>query len=220
MHDDVGRDVRRRRLPGHVRLPPGHLRVLRRSVYPRGQFQRLPELPDGRAGVHALRVSPPIDPPAETPMRSKSNRRLLVRLAAVGFVWGCGGQTETKGDGGAQQDGPAPTSSVLSGSPDSATTGPMSTANAAPPTAGDGASTACTPMGAGGGGGNGSCTSTFGEMCGGTSYQVSCECPRGSCVCFGTSTTVVPFSGCPSCPGLPNIGPTTDDLLALCGFPH
>jgi hypothetical protein len=153
-------------------------------------------------------------------MRKNPKGSLLLGLAAVWFVWGCGGQTAQERDGGAEQDGPPPTSFVVSVSPDSATTGPMPIVDAAPSTAHDAELTTCTPMGAGGGGGNGECTSTFGEMCGGTSYQVSCDCPRGSCVCFGQSTTVVSFTGCPACPGLSNIGPTTDDLLTLCGFPR
>jgi hypothetical protein len=162
--------------------------------------------------------------------RSKPKGSLVLGLAAIGVASACGGQTETKGDGGAQEDAAVSvgfsdaaqfteTGSLVIGSPDSATTGPMPTVDAAPPTAGDGAPTACTPMGAAGGGGNGECTSSFGETCGGTNYQASCSCPRGSCVCFGLSTTVVSFTGCPSCPGLAP-GSTTDDLLALCGFPH
>ena len=76
----------------------------------------------------------------------------------------------------------------------------------APPTSGDDAM-ACTPSGGGGTTGNGSCSSTVEETCGGNDYQVVCSCPRGSCVCFGPSTTtVVSFDGCPYCPGL---GPGT-----------
>lgn len=163
--------------------------------------------------------------------RSKSKGSLLLGLTAMGFVWGCGGHvTAEDRDGGALQDAAESVGfsdaarsgeTVVSGSPDSAPTGPTPTVDAASPTARDGASAACTQMGgAGGSGVPGECSSTFGEMCGGTSYQVSCTCPRGTCVCFGLSTTVVSFTGCPSsCPGF-SPGPTTDDIFALCGFPH
>jgi hypothetical protein len=155
--------------------------------------------------------------------KSESTRSLPLALAAIGFAFGCGGQTVGEHDGGSQQDaaesvgvldaaGSAET--VAGGSPDSAPT-----VDAAPSTAHDAASTPCNQTGGGGGGGNGTCTSTFGETCGGTNYQVSCSCPRGSCVCFGQSTTVVNFTGCPSCPGLGSSF-ATDDIFALCGFPR
>jgi hypothetical protein len=91
----------------------------------------------------------------------------------------------------------------------------------------------CTPMNVGGaGGGQGECTSMFGETCGGIDYQATCACPQGTCACFGPSTHVISFKGCPACPGaLPNppgtIGGLTtkgaltmDQVFALCGFPH
>lgn len=80
-------------------------------------------------------------------------------------------------------------------------------------------------MGGGGGGGGGGVRSadggivtlceTFGqEICGGsTTYQVACACPEGTCACFGPSTTVVSFPGCPSCPSL-------SQAFAACGFPQ
>jgi len=113
-----------------------------------------------------------------------------------------------------------------SSSSGSATTGPTFTVDAAAPAAGDAASTTCAQEGGGSSGGGssseGGCSSMFQETCGNTIYQVSCACPRGSCVCFGPTTTVVSFTGCPSCPGLPltpnNL--TGADALALCGFPH
>lgn len=161
-------------------------------------------------------------------MRARSKGRLLLGLAAIGLS-ACGARSvlfaTEEGDAGVQHDAgawvgfsdsaePAPTPSAVGGSPDGATAGPMPADDVAPPT-----STACTRVGAGGGGGAEDCLSTFGETCGGTNYQVSCSCPRGSCVCFGLSTTVVSFTGCPSCPGLGSSF-TTDDILALCGFPH
>ena len=86
------------------------------------------------------------------------------------------------------------------------------------PPPGDGG---CVPTGGGSSGGNGTCTSEFGESCGGMTYQVVCACPSGSCACFGpSSTTTFSFSGCPYCPG-EGVGTTTsDDLLTQCGFPH
>jgi hypothetical protein len=92
--------------------------------------------------------------------------------------------------------------------------GPTPTVDAAPPTT-------CTQLGGSGGFGNGQCDNTSGEMCGGINYQVSCACPRGSCVCFGPTTHVVSFPGCPYCPSDPPVGPTTiAQVFALCGFPH
>jgi hypothetical protein len=168
-------------------------------------------------------------------MRARSKESLLLGLAAIGLASACGGRSVREDvDGGVRQDAaklvgfsdsdqPAPTTSVVSGSPDSAITGPMPTVDAAPPMVRDAESTACTKRGAGGdgGGGAGPCMSTFDETCGSTNYQVSCACPRGSCVCFGPTTHVVAFAGCPSCPGPgSNVAHTTDQVLALCGFPY
>jgi hypothetical protein len=68
----------------------------------------------------------------------------------------------------------------------------------------------------------GECTITLTPPDAGTSYQATCACPEGTCVCFGPSTTqVVSFDGCPFCPGFMSIGPTTPDhVFALCGFPR
>jgi hypothetical protein len=107
-------------------------------------------------------------------------------------------------------------------------------ANCACPSGGPGVTRPGTPacpgaggggFGAGGGGaggGTGSCTAETSEACGGVSYQVVCSCPQAACVCFGASTTIVSFPGCPFCP---TAGPgpgsyTLRDALALCGFPH
>src|SRR5262249_41530751 len=61
---------------------------------------------------------------------------------------------------------------------------------------------ACVGGGLGSGSGNGSCTSENSEACGGIQYKVVCACPEAICVCFGPSTKMVPFSGCPFCPHL------------------
>jgi hypothetical protein len=169
-------------------------------------------------------------------MRTRSKGTILLGQAAIGLVWGCGGQVGIGArDGGALQDAaesvgisdavsPTEAGSVVSGSSDSASSGSTPTVDAAPLTTGDGAPTACIPIGGGGYGPDGAlgltqeeCSSTFQEMCGGTIYQVSCSCPRASCVCFGQSTTVVDLTGCPACPGL-DPGPT--NIFALCGFPN
>ena len=73
-------------------------------------------------------------------------------------------------------------------------------------------------IGGGGGGSGGSngmptCETTAQGVCGGTPYQVSCTCPQARCACFGPTTTEVPFTGCPGCPGL-------SQAFAICGFPH
>lgn len=98
-----------------------------------------------------------------------------------------------------------------------------STLDAGPAPAPDDASTACVVSGGGGTAGSGECSSTVDETCGGADYQVVCSCPRGSCVCFGPTTTVVSFDGCPYCPGLGpgDPGPLSNSqVLDLCGFPH
>jgi hypothetical protein len=92
--------------------------------------------------------------------------------------------------------------------------------------AGSDTSAACNPGGGGGSTGGGQCSSSAGETCGSTSYQVVCACPQGTCVCFGPSSTpqVVNYSGCPYCPGLGPESSSADttqlQMLDLCGFPH
>lgn len=85
------------------------------------------------------------------------------------------------------------------------------------------ASPACVETGSGGSfSGSAGCSSTLQEVCGSASYQVVCSCPRGTCVCFGDTTTVIAFQGCPYCPGggitAPG-SPTDADMFAACGFP-
>ncbi len=63
----------------------------------------------------------------------------------------------------------------------------------------------------------GNCSTILGETCGTTSYQVSCDCPKGICTCFGPTTHVVAYDSCPSCPLLS--GPTVNAVFRLCGFP-
>jgi len=80
----------------------------------------------------------------------------------------------------------------------------------------------CVGGGSGGGAGGGSCMSQVEETCAGTNYQVVCSCPQGTCVCFGSSTKIVAFMGCPYCP-MSSVGPGSlnlQDLFGLCGFPN
>jgi hypothetical protein len=96
---------------------------------------------------------------------------------------------------------------------------PSSARDAAPATEQD-ASMACTSGGGGGGFGGSGCETTWDETCGGTQYDVVCSCPEGSCVCFGSTTHVVNYPGCPYCPNIPSLGATTvAAVFALCGFP-
>lgn len=97
--------------------------------------------------------------------------------------------------------------------------------DAAPPTASDDASAACTPLSGNGNGstGGGLCDSNYSARCGGTTYQVSCTCPAGMCACYGPTTHVISFTGCPYCPsdGPSAPGPTTiEQVFTLCGFGH
>jgi hypothetical protein len=157
-------------------------------------------------------------------MRAFPKGSLPRGLVVIGFAWGCGGQGGAADagvlDDAAELHGFSDTSPAEDGSsgesPDTATTGPTTVETAA-----DGSSTTCIQFGTAGGGGGAECVSTSQETCGDTIYQASCKCPRASCVCFGQTTTVVSFTGCPACPGLSgDAGVTTDDIFALCGFPH
>jgi hypothetical protein len=96
----------------------------------------------------------------------------------------------------------------------------MSSSTPAPTDGAPPAPTPCMAMGGGGGFGGGQCSLNWSETCSGTSYKVSCSCPEGACVCFGPTTHVVHYSGCPYCPAIPSVGPTSvADVFTLCGFP-
>jgi hypothetical protein len=179
--------------------------------------------------------------PTETTDARKVKGSPLLGLAAIGLASACGARSALLAteevDAGVQQDAavlvgfsdsdqPAPIGSVVGGSPDSASTGPMQTGAGSTPIVLDAASTACTHWGGASSDGDGRCGVAFGELCGDINYQVSCQCPRGSCVCFGPTTHVVNYAFCPSCglppPGAnipPNVGQMRDQVLALCGFP-
>jgi hypothetical protein len=73
-----------------------------------------------------------------------------------------------------------------------------------------------------------SCTVELTETCGSTTYYATCRCPQGTCGCFGPTSGVASFTGCPACPGETTSdagGPSSNgisprDAFALCGFPH
>ena len=72
----------------------------------------------------------------------------------------------------------------------------------------------CMPSNGTGGGtyGHNECTISYAETCGGSEYQATCACPQSTCACFGSSTQVISFTGCPSCPA-------PAQVYELCGFP-
>jgi hypothetical protein len=93
---------------------------------------------------------------------------------------------------------------------------PCSQFGGGPGGTGPGAGSASGTAGGGGSSGGDQCSTMFSETCGGISFMVSCACPQGTCACFGPTTTVVAFSGCPVCPG-PD---SASSVFALCGFPR
>ncbi len=167
-------------------------------------------------------------------------RAIVFGFAVLG-VAACGGKSIGEDDGGASAGSPGPSgggSSSASGSgatptfgEDSGTgrsgtntnpppgPGPGPTpSDAAAPNPRDAAPSACVMGGggggsAGGGGGPVTCDIMVQESCGGVNYQVSCACPQGSCACFGTTTSIVSFGGCPTCP-------MPVQAFQVCGFPH
>jgi hypothetical protein len=85
--------------------------------------------------------------------------------------------------------------------------------------------TNCVPSPASASNGSGQCQSILVNDCNGTHYQVICTCPRQQCACFGPTSKVIPFGGCPYCPSFgpgPQApgGPSISDLFAACGYPH
>jgi hypothetical protein len=67
----------------------------------------------------------------------------------------------------------------------------------------------------------GECTSTMEETYEGTDYEVTCSCPEGACVCFGPTTHIVTYAGCPYCPDpTPVPLPGSTSAFSLCGFPQ
>ena len=131
------------------------------------------------------------------------------------------------GSGSAPGTSASSSSSPPSGDADLGSTGQGSgrgspIQDAAPPTpTGSAAPTSVQCLMGGGGGGSGaagsdsspSCETTAEGTCSGISYKVTCACPQATCACFGATTTLVPFSGCPGCPSF-------SQAFNICGFPH
>jgi hypothetical protein len=87
------------------------------------------------------------------------------------------------------------------------------------------ASTGCSlGFSSGGLGGGGECAVNYTKTCGSTNYRAVCACPQANCVCYaGATSKVIPFAGCPYCPGIGAnaAGPiTANDLFVACGFPQ
>lgn len=68
------------------------------------------------------------------------------------------------------------------------------------------------------------CSSNVFVKCGGTQYEVVCQCPQATCTCLGpgSSAHVIPYSAshCPTC--LPSVISPSEaaDVFARCGFPE
>ena len=77
-------------------------------------------------------------------------------------------------------------------------------------------SDASTPGGSSSSFGNGECEATSTETSDNIDYIASCSCPEAACVCFGPTTHVVKYEGCPLCPTL---SAEVQNVFALCGFP-
>jgi hypothetical protein len=216
--------------------------MLRPILQSRGHLSRLPLLswrdrPDQRrVRDGALRVSMMVlgalDARACTPRP---------RVLPQGLLWlallSCGARSQPLIDDGAgatsggafAQDGASPeASSVAPGTTSAPGAQPPIGTSSPPASAPDGstsvaqdASATCISAGGGGGSGAGSCDAEWSVKCGATSYQVDCACPRGSCVCFGPTTTIVAYPGCPICPDLgPGFSMGLAEVFSRCGFPY
>lgn len=208
-----------------MRLPARHLRV-HRSDDEGGQLCRLSSLP--RRSEHGWWAGLRDACPGVRPLWvSKLTCHAIFTRSAVAAILlaGCGSRAELLAPG--LDNGGGAGDAALVGVPaaaaadtglatpeEAASPEAAPPAETAPPEVGDAASAGCIPVGGGAAGPiNGECTANFGKTCGSTSYQVSCSCPDGYCVCFGASTHAVRFTGCPYCPGSPA------QAFALCGFP-
>ena len=134
---------------------------------------------------------------------------VVVVLACGGKTVGSGTETDggTTGDGGGSGGGPDGASSpdVLTEASPKREAGGGGTCNQGP---GSGSS------------GQGACEIQLSETCSdGTTYQVDCSCPSGTCSCSemsgmsGSGGGGIPFAGCPSCPSVVQ-------AYEACGFPH
>jgi hypothetical protein len=173
--------------------------------------------------------------------------------ATVLALAACGGRVgRANVDGGSRGDAIAPVSpsSSSGGEVPPGTAGPVgsSSAGSIPPSSGPSTGSAppgtipedaspaptmpspnpatnCMPSPAGESAGSGQCASMLVNDCNGTRYQVICTCPEQQCACFGPTTKIIPYGGCPYCPfgelgpQAPG-GPSISDLFAACGYPH
>jgi hypothetical protein len=160
------------------------------------------------------------------------HRAFEVRIAAIlcaALAWAaCGGQTvgtAASADASTESNEASPTSSSSSGGGlDGSSSGsateeaglpPGSPPPPLPPLTGFGPG--CFPQGSVGAAyaTDAGCLTNQDESCsdGGFVYQATCACPQSTCVCIGASTNTVTFTGCPTCPTLPQ-------AFKLCGFPQ
>jgi hypothetical protein len=154
--------------------------------------------------------------------RARSTRQGLGGLAAVMLAWACGGRSPLDvADGGpgagfvpeaaAADDGGLDRMPSRGPPPDLAGLGLFDASSPcdhceANPTGTTATATAdaspAAPQTFPGGGGysiqSGQCSNSLEFEEDGGSYQVLCSCPEGACTCFGPTTKVVPFAGCPS----------------------
>lgn len=67
----------------------------------------------------------------------------------------------------------------------------------------------------------GGCEGRWDFTCTGQSYEVDCNCPAGSCVCFAATTHVVGFdcSAVSTSSCNPAMSPSGTQVSSLCGFP-
>jgi hypothetical protein len=163
-----------------------------------------------------------------------NHRAFEIQVAAIlctALAWAaCGGQTVgTAASSDASTDGngkaPASSSGSSGGELDGSSSGsaaeeaglpPGSPPPPLPPLTGFGPG--CFPQGVPPGASyatDAGCLTNQYERCsdGGFVYQATCACPQGVCVCIGSSTSTVTFTGCPTCPTLPQ-------AFKLCGFPQ
>jgi hypothetical protein len=157
-------------------------------------------------------------------MRAHSTIRLLCGVATTVLAVACGARSPLEpsdgGSGGGFEpdalvaaDGDQPSHASPPGLPgayfrDASVCYECETDSSGPPVPvqpiGGGSSESVGPVGG--------CTTFVEATRDGGSYQGLCACPEGACTCFGRTTKVVPFMGCPSsCP-------TGTEIASLCGW--
>ena len=149
-------------------------------------------------------------------------RRTWLALGIV-VVLACGGKTVGSGtetDGGASGDASSSGGGSGSGSDSGSGVDSPVTFEDAVTMRDTSAAVVCNQGPSGGSSGQGACEIQLTETCSdGTTYQVDCSCPSGTCSCSemsgmsGSGGSGFPFTGCPTCPGV-------DQAWNACGFPH